>query len=307
MGTADAVPGSVKGILASLGIAPSKRRGQTFLIRREVAERIAGLASLTPDDAVLEIGPGLGALTGALLAAAGRVVAVESDRRLAAWLRDRFRDCRTFELIHADALTCDIPGLLKGMAARGRRVKVVSNIPYSISGPLIARLLGASDDWSCMVLTVQRELARRITAPPGGKEYGAFTVLCRCRAETGEAFTIAPGAFYPRPGVDSSVVVFRSRPSPLIPAAEEAAFFSLVRLLFSQRRKSIGTVLKRALKGHPAAETLRGAFASAGIDPAVRPERLGVEEFRLLGEALGRVEWKADWGRATISDCPREC
>lgn len=291
MQNTDAVPGSVKKILFSLGVTPSARRGQTFLIRREMAEKIAGLASLTPDDAVLEIGPGLGTLTGALIGAAGRVVAVESDRRLAAWLRDRFRDCRTFELIHADALRIDLAGLLAGMAAHGRRVKVVSNIPYSISGPLIARLMGASGDWLLMVLTVQRELARRITANPGGKEYGAFTVLCRCRAESEEAFTIAPGAFYPRPGVDSSVVVFRSRPSPVIPAAEEAAFLSLVRLLFSQRRKSIGTVLKRAMKGHPAAERLREAFSSSGMDPAVRPERLGVEEFRRLGEALGRVGW----------------
>jgi len=143
----DAVPGSVKKILFSLGVTPSARRGQTFLIRREMAEKIAGLASLTPDDAVLEIGPGLGTLTGALIGAAGRVVAVESDRRLAAWLRDRFRDCRTFELIHADALRIDLAGLLAGMAAHGRRVKVVSNIPYSISGPLIARLMGASGDW----------------------------------------------------------------------------------------------------------------------------------------------------------------
>lgn len=292
MRNAEYAPVSVKRTLASLGVTPSKRRGQSFLVRESVGEKIAGLAALTPDDAVLEIGPGLGTLTGALIGAAGSMVAIESDRRLAAWLRDRFRDYRTFELIHADALRCDLPGLLRGMAAPGRRVKIVSNIPYSISGPLIARLMRASGDWSLMVLTVQRELARRVTAHPGGKEYGAFTVLCRCRAEAVEAFTIAPGAFYPRPGVVSSVLVFRSLPSPMIPAAEEAAYLSLVRLLFSQRRKSIGTVLKRAIKGHPAAEMLGGVFASSGMDPMVRPERLDVEEFGRLGEALKCAGWK---------------
>lgn len=265
-------------------------------MREAAGEKIAGLASLSPDDAVLEVGPGLGALTGALLASAGRVVAVESDRRLSAWLRGRWGGRGTFELIEGDALKVDLAGLLARMAAGGRRVKVVANIPYSISGPLIAGLMESSRIWSLMVLTVQRELARRITADPGGKEYGAFTVLCRCRAEAAEAFTIAPGAFYPRPDVDSSVVVFTPRPCPAVPPGGEDAYLSLVRLLFSQRRKSIAAVLKHAMAGHPATAGLREAIASAGLDPAVRAERLGMDDFSRLGQALARAGWKAHEG-----------
>ncbi len=277
--------------LASLGVRPSARRGQAFLVRRETGSRIAGVASLDAGDAVLEIGPGLGALTDALLGAAGRVVAVESDRRLAAWLRERFRGRADFELIEGDALKIDLSALLRRMASGGKRVKVVANIPYSISGPLIARLVRLSGCWAMMALTVQRELALRIAAEPGGKAYGAFTVLCRCRATAREALTIAPGAFYPRPEVVSSVVVFAPLAVPVFPPAEEERLLAMVRLLFSQRRKSMGTVLRRSARGFPWAGRIEEAFAACGIDPAARPERLSPEEFNRLGEALRRAGW----------------
>ena len=278
--------------LASLGVRPSARRGQSFLVREETGRRIAHLASLGPCDGVLEIGPGLGALTTALVGAAGRVVAVENDRRLAVWLRGRFAGLDNFELIEGDARAVDLPALLRGLASGGRRAKVVANIPYSISGPLIAQLVRASECWGMMVLTVQRELARRITAEPGGKEYGAFTVLCRCRATVREAFTIAPGAFHPRPAVVSSVVVFTPLPAPAVPEADEEGFLALVRMLFSQRRKSIGTVLRRAARGRPWAGGINEALASCDTDPAARPERLGLEEFRRLAAALERSGWR---------------
>lgn len=280
-----------KSTLASLGVTPSKKRGQSFLVRGEVAERIAALAALTPRDAVLEIGPGLGALTGALLASAGRVVAVESDRRLAGWLRGRHAGAASFELIHGDALEVDLGGIFDRLEDGGRRAAVVSNIPYSISGPLIARLMAFSRRWTRMVLTVQRELARRLTAHPGGRGYGGFTALCRCRADVEEAFTIAPGAFYPRPAVESSVVVFTPSMAPVFPPGREEDCLSLVRLLFSQKRKSVSSILRRATARHPAQGRLAEILAAAGVDPSMRAERLDLQDFLRLADALGGRGW----------------
>jgi len=279
---------SAKTLLSHIGVRASKKRGQSFLTSGGIAERIVALARLTGSDAVLEVGPGLGALTEHLVRASGRVIAVESDHRLASWLRDVFRDHRNLEIIAADILEVDLKELFKGMGEDGRQIKVVSNIPYSISGPLIGKLLEAGIA-GVLVLTVQKELARRIAASPGNKDYGAFSIYCQYHAEVRRAFDVPPGAFYPRPEVTSSVLVFQPRQKPLLTGIDPEKFFAFVRLLFSQRRKAVSTILKRALHGTFSPDLLLSAIKESGIDPGSRAEHLSPEQFGALHRLLAKT------------------
>ncbi len=277
---------STKRILDRLGVRPSKRRGQSFLADSSTAARIVKLASLTRDDTVLEIGPGLGALTSELLKSAGRVIAIENDRRLALWLREQFSGQDNIRILEWDVLKLDsIQGLDK-LIEKGASVKVVSNIPYSISTPLIARFLEDYIYVPLFVLTVQRELAERMAATPGGKDYGAFTVFCQCHAEIEIAFNIPSAAFYPKPGVVSTVVVLRRRKSPPVSVGDEKEFFSFVRLLFSQRRKMVKTVLKRNFSNSLDGAKISGLLESLEIEPSARPERLSLKQFAELYNRL---------------------
>jgi len=281
---------SVKALLGSLGVAPRKWRGQSFLVSPRAAARIVQAARLTREDAVLEIGPGLGALTEEILRWAGRLVAIECDARLSSWLRRRFGGADQFELIEKDALKIDLRELAQRMGEGRRTVKVVSTIPYSISGPLIGKLLEAREALALVVLTVQKELAGRITASPGGKDYGAFTIFCRYHADVKKVFTIPPSAFYPRPNVVSTVVVFTPRARPPVSVIDGEAFLSMVRLLFSHRRKAIRTALRRALRDPGGDEELAGIFSAARINPLSRAEQLGMEELASLCNNLCAVE-----------------
>ncbi|MDD5556798.1 MAG: 16S rRNA (adenine(1518)-N(6)/adenine(1519)-N(6))-dimethyltransferase RsmA [bacterium] len=279
-------PGAVGRRLLALGVRPSRRRGQSFIASPRAAAAIARAADLCRSDAVLEIGPGLGGLTAELLRRAGRVVAVESDARLAGWLRVLFAGRESFELVEGDALRVDLEQIFARLGRDGGRVKVVANIPYSISGPLIGRILESAGGVSLIALTVQDDLARRIAASPGGGEYGAFSVFCQYHAEVRKVVTLPPSAFHPRPGVVSAVVLFHPRARPPLAAAEEEAFFALVRLLFSERRKTVGTLLRRALRGTAASGRLAEVFAAAGVDPGSRAERLRIDQFESLRAAL---------------------
>ncbi len=283
----DRGPGSVKRQLDSLGVSPRKRRGQSFLTDPRAASSIVQAARLTREDAVIEIGPGLGALTDEILRAAGRLVAIECDARLAEGLRIRFKDEERFELIEGDALRVDLHDLVRRM---GGTVKAISNVPYSISGPLIGNLLEAGKGLALFVLTVQRELAARITAPPGGKDYGAFTVFCQYHADVERLFTISPSAFYPRPKVMSTVLLFTPRRRPPVDVIGDGPFFSMVRLLFSQRRKTINAVLRRAVRGTGEEGRLAEIFSAAGVSPLARPEQLGMAALASLCNALCRVD-----------------
>lgn len=272
---------SARALLHSLDIRPSKKRGQSFLVHQATAERIVALADLDKNDVALEIGPGLGALTGPLIAAGGRVVAVEQDRRLAAYLTEKFAP-RDLELIVGDALRIDLVQVARRLADEGRTVKVVSNIPYSIGGPLIVKLLEIGGVIHRHVLTVQRELADRIAAAPGGKDYGAFTLVCNYYAEVKKAFHISPSAFYPEPKVTSTVVILSPLAERCLPEKEDGRFKAFIRLLFSQRRKAVKTILKRQIPDGRVQEIL----AACGIDPGTRAERLTLDTFVQLYRAV---------------------
>jgi 16S rRNA (adenine1518-N6/adenine1519-N6)-dimethyltransferase len=259
----------------------TKRRalGQHFLRDRAVARAVVDLVAPTRADVVVEIGPGEGALTADLADRAGRLIALEADRTLAARLRTRFPGA---EVLDADARTWDY-GLLE--RPLGGRVLVVGNLPYSVSKPILMALVSARRAIDGMALMLQLEVAERLAAPPGGKVYGSLSVLTQLHLDVRVAFRVPPGAFRPPPKVDSAVVSLTPLPAPRVAISDEARFQTVVRAAFAQRRKMLANAVAGGL-ALPVGAVRRGAEA-AGIDPGRRAETLTIGEFAALARALG--------------------
>jgi 16S rRNA (adenine1518-N6/adenine1519-N6)-dimethyltransferase len=257
-----------------------RRLGQHFLADPKILSRIADALGATPQDTVLEIGPGPGGLTAALTQRAGRVVAIEKDRELIEPLRARFP---RLEIIEGDALEIDWHSLV------GDSFLVAGNIPYNITSPLLDKALTAPLPRRILFL-VQREVAERVTAVPGTPEYGALSVGVQAVSVPARLFTIPAGAFQPRPKVDSAVLRIEPRADPLITAAERDGFRALVVGLFGFRRKQMLRAT-RELTGWEAAEA-GTALSNAGIPPEVRPEVLQPADFARLLRALVDGGWR---------------
>ncbi|ADU50210.1 dimethyladenosine transferase [Thermaerobacter marianensis DSM 12885] len=275
--------------LEQYGVRPSRRLGQNFLVDDHWAERIVGAVEPGPDDVVLEVGPGLGALTERLVRRAGRVVAVEVDRRLAEALRQRLACVDNFQLVVADVLQVDLADLVaRHLAPVGGddmpAVKLASNLPYAITSPFLVRWLGSSVRWERAVLTLQAEVVDRLVAAPGTAAYGALTVFVAYHARVERLGIVPAGAFWPRPEVDSAVVRLWPHPQPPVAVADPDALFALVRAAFSQRRKR----LANALAAHPAVDRRQAEAAcrAAGLDPGARPEEVDLEGFARLANQL---------------------
>ncbi len=271
---------SVRRFLAEKGIRPSRRLGQNFLTDRGIARRIVSASGVQPGESCLEIGAGLGMLTEALAAAGGDVTAVEVDARLAEELSARFSGRAGVRVVHGDFLKLDFRDLL---APARLPVRVVANIPYSITTPIIERLLEHRDDVSGIALLVQREVAERVTAAPGTRQYGSLSVFCQMLAAPRIAFTVPRHVFHPEPEVES-VLLLLTPGRPRASRAEMDAALRLARAAFTQRRKRLPNPLSEAL-GVPkqdVEETLR----RAGLDPDRRAEDLGVDDYLRLAEIL---------------------
>jgi 16S rRNA (adenine1518-N6/adenine1519-N6)-dimethyltransferase len=253
-----------------------KRFAQHFLVQAGTAERIVELAGLHGTEAVLEIGPGRGALTGLLASRCRQLVLIEVDRDLAADLRQTYASSPVVRIIEGDVLEIDLPALLGGCAP----MTVVANLPYNISTPVLMRLLGEPELFARLVLMLQREVAERLCATPGRKVYGALSVVVQTVAEARIAMQVPPGAFAPRPKVDSAVVVIEPRrPTPLGPP-ERRALRTVVRTAFSRRRKQLANVIAPLTPDpHAVLERLR-------LDPRCRPETLAPDDFVRLAQAL---------------------
>ena len=268
---------------------PRPRFAQHFLVAREVTEAIAELVRPATGEVVVEIGPGRGALTEALLAVVNRLVAVEIDRDLVALLRTR-RGAGTLDLIEGDILQIDLREVLQ--AAGGCRLLMVGNLPYNITAPLIFHLLAHADCISRAIVMVQREVAQRLVARPGSKDYSLLSVLVALRAEAELRLQVERDCFRPVPAVDSSVVELRFAPELRYAVQDVTGFDRLVRRAFGQRRK----MLRNSLLGlNPAGGRpwLDEVGQQAGIDLTRRPEELSIEEFIRLSDAcsgLGREE-----------------
>jgi 16S rRNA (adenine1518-N6/adenine1519-N6)-dimethyltransferase len=265
--------------------------GQHVLADPGGAARIVEAAGATAADLVCEIGPGLGALTRALGARAGRLVALEVD----AALRDRLAaaaghwpEVGRVEIRLADAREFAYAELALLRPSPAGRVLVVGNLPYSVSKPILARVLDAHAALDTAVLMLQREVAERLVAPPGGREYGALSVFWQLWADVVELEVVPPSAFRPPPAVESAVVRARFRSAPRVPVSDQAAFARLVRAAFGQRRKTLANALRGGGVGAPS--RLAAALDVAGIDGGRRAETLALAEFARLADALGHAE-----------------
>lgn len=275
-----------RALLASRGLRPKATRGQHFLVDPQVRDALVAGAGITPGRFVVEIGPGTGALTEALLERGVTVLALELDRELAAALSETLgRDPRLSVRV-ADALRFDFEAHLGAHPERGR-IRVVGNIPYYITTPLILRLLPRRDLFEALYLTVQREVAERIIASPGGKAYGALTLACQYHAEARAVLAIPRAAFYPVPEVDSTLVAFDLLDAPRVSVASPAQLFGVIRAAFGQRRKTLRNALRQA--GWPTA-ALDGALDACGIAGGRRGETLTLQEFARLSEALPALD-----------------
>ncbi|HEU5169967.1 MAG TPA: 16S rRNA (adenine(1518)-N(6)/adenine(1519)-N(6))-dimethyltransferase RsmA [Gemmatimonadales bacterium] len=267
---------------------PRKRLGQHFLSDPRILARIADAIEATGSDTVLEIGPGPGGLTAELSRRAGRVIAIEKDRDLAAALRGRWPNV---EIVEADALAADWPSLAG--IGRDRRSPVpgylvAGNIPYNITSPLLEKALEPPRP-ARIVFLVQREVAERVAAAPGTAEYGALSVGVQAVAEVELLFRVPAGAFFPRPRVDSALLRLRPRSAPVVSDAAAALFRRLVVGLFGFRRKQMLRGL-RELTGWPA-DRCASVLARAGLAAAARPDALAPAEFGALLGALVDAGW----------------
>jgi 16S rRNA (adenine1518-N6/adenine1519-N6)-dimethyltransferase len=270
--------GDVRALAERLGVRPTKRLGQNFVIDANTVRRIVTAAAVGPDDVVLEVGPGLGSLTLALLAAADRVVAVEVDGVLAAALpatvAERAPDAaRRLDVVRADALrVTDLPG--------PPPTAFVANLPYNVAVPVVLHVLETFPSVDSGLVMVQAEVADRIVAPPGSRTYGAPSVKIGWYAEARRAGSIGRNVFWPAPNVDSALVRLVRRPPPKTAASREEVF-ATVDAAFAQRRKS----LRAALSGWAGSAALaEQCLRAAGIDPAARGESLDVGAFARLAE-----------------------
>jgi 16S rRNA (adenine1518-N6/adenine1519-N6)-dimethyltransferase len=278
---------SPKTLLRAWNLRPKKKLGQHFLVDPSTAEMIVRRSGITSKDAVLEIGAGLGALTIAAAKVAAFVYAVETDIHLTPLLKTELlvHKLRNVEIIEKSILRFDIHALAKKM---DRRLIVIGNLPYNISSQILIQLIEARDHVNRAVLMFQKELARRITASPGSKDYGRLTVMLSYCAEIKSIATIAPSLFYPAPKIESEVLEVNFNISRAYPPHDETMLFQVVKAAFGNRRKTVKNALS-ASGLHIDSQIAKQALAAAGIDPGRRAETLNAAEFVDLQISLAQV------------------
>lgn len=272
-------PGQLRRLMGAERLRPRKSLSQNFLTDPTALDSIVDAAELSPGDRVVEIGPGLGVLTRRLLAAGASVLAVELDARLAEYLRRELYAVAGFELIEADALSLHPREMFPG-----ERFKVVANIPYHITSPLLHAFLEGERPPDLTVLLVQLEVAERVAAPPGQMSY--LSVFAQNVASAEVVARVPADAFEPAPDVDSAVLRLRRRDEPVVPVGEgREPFYRIVQAGFRQRRKQVHNGLTRELPVDR--DVVEAALAACGVDPERRPQTLSVDEWACLAADLG--------------------
>jgi 16S rRNA (adenine1518-N6/adenine1519-N6)-dimethyltransferase len=270
----------VRATLRESKFRPRKRLGQNFLVHENIIDSILRLLDLSVEDEIVEIGPGLGFLTRRLVDTAKKVYAVEIDSALVDRLeRSALSSNPAFRLIHNDILKVAPDDFLPP-----HKVKLVGNLPYSISSPVLFRLFEWHPHFSSLVLMVQKEVADRITSLPGTKAYGTLSVWCQVHGRIVEKLSVSPEAFFPKPKVRSTILKLNLYPEPLIAAKELPLLRRLIRSAFGQRRKTLGNALATSLQRDR--NEIDSLLRLAGIDPMRRGETLSAEEFLALTYAL---------------------
>lgn len=269
-------PRLVRERLDALELRPSKVLGQNFMIDGNTVRLVAAAAELSPSDHVVEIGPGLGALTEALETEVDRLTLIEKDRRLAAWLRDRYVDHPAVEVLEADALD---GSLVRSLQAGAR--KLVSNLPYATGARILVEALHSANPPDRFVVTIQKDVAERLAASVNQKAYGPLAVWAQYRHEVTIARTIGARCFYPTPKVESALVVMQKRSAPGRAPRDEALFRQLVKASFIHRRKTMHNVLSGWTKEEPDL-----ALEQAGVSTGARPAELTVDDWVRLSDAF---------------------
>jgi len=268
-----------KNIVKKYGFKFSKSLGQNFLIDDSVLEDIVSAADIKPEDMVIEIGPGVGTLTRLLLQKAKKVCAIELDTDLIPILNEELKGFANFTVIHGDALKVDF----KEIIGEEKSVKVVANLPYYVTTPIISRLLKGDYNFSSITIMIQKEVAERIAAKENTKEYGALSLLVQYHCSVDVVRKVSPAAFIPQPKVDSMVIKLNKLPKPRVEVVDVELFFKVIRESFNMRRKTLSNSLKN-LKIDK--EKLQKAFDDAGIDPIRRGETLSIDEFAKLADCI---------------------
>lgn len=282
-----ASPARTQAILEKHGFSFKKSLGQNFLIDTNILRKIVDYAGLTEDSGAIEIGPGIGALTEQLLRRCRKVVAYEIDGRLLPILEDTLSSYPNKKIIHQDVLKADVAAMMKEEFAEIDDVMVVANLPYYVTTPIIMKLLEEKLPIRGMVIMLQKEVANRISAAPGSKDYGSLSIAVQYYSEAEMVMVVPRTVFIPKPNVDSAVIRLTLREKPAVAVKDERFFFQVCRVSFAQRRK---TLVNNLTSGFPSGkekkEEILGALEKAGIDPGRRGETLSIEEFARLSDEL---------------------
>ena len=276
-------------IMKKYGITANKRLGQNFLIDEFVIEEICDTAKVSSSDLVIEIGPGIGSLTAVLVEKAGKVISIEIDEKMLKILNDRFKFYNNFELINEDILKVDINKLIKeNLNEKITKCKIVANLPYYITTPIIIKLLEENLNVESITVMVQKEVAERLTAIPGSKNAGAISHLIYYHADSNLAINVYRDSFIPAPDVDSAVININFLKEPRVKIEDEKLFFDIIKTAFSQKRKTLvnGLVNNNFFFSKEDAEN---ALISIGLDKKIRGEKLTLEDFKKIYEIIKGV------------------
>ncbi|MNM60146.1 Ribosomal RNA small subunit methyltransferase A [compost metagenome] len=279
-------PRRTKEIISRHGFSFKKSLGQNFLIDQNILGKIVAAAELDSTKGALEIGPGIGALTEKLAQTAGRVTAIEIDQRLLPILEEVLEPYPHVNVIHGDVLKLDLCDLFESQFSEVSGVSVVANLPYYVTTPILMKLLEEKLPLENIVVMIQKEVAERMAASPGGKDYGSLSIAVQYYSEPELVCTVPHSVFIPQPNVESAVIRLKVRKTPPVQLENQDFFFEVVQASFAQRRKTISNNLKSRFFAGEDRQRLETLLAEAGIAPARRAETLSIEEFAKLSNTL---------------------
>ncbi|MDQ2086357.1 16S rRNA (adenine(1518)-N(6)/adenine(1519)-N(6))-dimethyltransferase RsmA [Herbivorax sp. ANBcel31] len=271
-------------IIQKHNIRLTKSLGQNFLNDDNIVKKIVDSADITKDDVVIEVGPGIGTMTSELAKRSKKVIAIEIDRYLISALKDNLSSFSNVEILNMDIMKTDIKTLISDEKASN--IKVVANLPYYITTSIIMKFLEEDTKVDMMVFMIQKEVAQRIAASPGGKEYGALSVAVQYYSKSKKVFDVSPHCFIPKPDVDSTVIKLVINKEPPVELLDKAMFFKTVRCSFAQRRKTLINALYNAGEFNKSKEQIKKLLKIIEVDENARGETLSIQQFAMLANLL---------------------
>ena len=287
-----ATPSRTSDIVKKYQLIFKKSLGQNFLIDVNILENIIKHAGIDRSSGVIEIGPGIGALTEQLAIHANKVVAYEIDKRLLPILKDTLKEYENIQIIHQDILKADVQSMIDEMFRSNQAVHVVANLPYYITTPILMKLLQDKLPITSLTVMIQKEVAERMAAKPNSKAYGSLSIAVQYYTKAEVVMTVPKSVFMPQPNVDSSILRLTMRENPPVYVEDEGYFFSIIKASFAQRRKTLRNNLSRFLKETYDKEMISKVLNKCGIDGARRGESLSIKEFATLANTFYEMENK---------------